>query len=158
MKEVHEYEKDLASIRDVMERSAKFISLSGLSGVLAGIYALIGAGAAYFVAQYPVSPLDYRQYSIREPDTFFKLLIIAALVLTASLTTGILLSKRKAKKHGLKFWTSVQSAFVFQSCYSTGFWWHFYFDHVIYRTFWTGSAGLPNFLRTGTYSSELKYF
>ena len=32
MKEVHEYEKDLASIRDVMERSAKFISLSGLSG------------------------------------------------------------------------------------------------------------------------------
>jgi hypothetical protein len=31
---------ELSSIRDLMERSAKFISLSGLSGVLAGIYAL----------------------------------------------------------------------------------------------------------------------
>ena len=106
MKDVHEYEKDLASIRDMMERSAKFISLSGLSGVLAGVYALIGAGAAYFVAQYPVSPLDYRQYSLNESDTFFKLLFIAGLVLAASMTTGLLLSIRKAKKHGLKFWTS----------------------------------------------------
>src|SRR5688572_8574945 len=106
MKEVHEYEKDLASIRNMMERSAKFISLSGLSGVLAGVYALIGAGAAYFVAPYPISPLDYRQYSLNEPDTIIKLLFIAGLVLAASLTTGLLLSIRKAKKHGLKFWTS----------------------------------------------------
>jgi len=113
MKEVHEYEKDLASIRNMMERSAKFISLSGLSGVLAGVYALVGAGAAYFVAQYPVSPLDYRQYSINEADTFFKLLIIAALVLAASITTGILLSKRKAKKHGLKFWTASSQRLFF---------------------------------------------
>jgi hypothetical protein len=105
MKEAHEYEKDLASIRSIMERSAKFISLSGLSGVLAGVYALIGAAAAYFVAHYPISPFDYRQYSINEGDVFFKLLVIAALVLFASLTTGILLSNRKAKKHGLKFWT-----------------------------------------------------
>ena len=105
MKEAHEYEKDLASIRSMMERSAKFISLSGLSGVLAGVYALIGAAAAYFVAHYPISPFDYRQYSINERDTFVKLLLIAALVLVASLTTGILLSNKKAKKHGLKFWT-----------------------------------------------------
>lgn len=106
MKDVHEYEKDLASIRNMMERSAKFISLSGLSGVLAGVYALIGAGAAYYVAQYPVSPLDYRQYSLNEPDTLFKLLFIAGVVLAASMTTGLVLSIRKAKKHGLKFWAS----------------------------------------------------
>ena len=113
MKEAHEYEKDLASIRSMMERSAKFISLSGLSGVLAGVYALIGAAAAYFVAHYPISPFDYRQYSINEGDIFFKLLVIAALVLVASLTTGILLSNRKAKKHGLKFWTpSSQRLFI----------------------------------------------
>lgn len=103
MKDVHEYEKDLASIRSMMERSAKFISLSGLSGVLAGVYALIGAAAAYYVAHYPVSPLAFRQYSIS--DRFSTLVLIAALVLAASLTTGLLLSKRKAKKHGLKFWT-----------------------------------------------------
>lgn len=38
---------ELASIRNLMERSSKFISLSGLSGILAGIYALIGAAFAF---------------------------------------------------------------------------------------------------------------
>lgn len=38
---------ELSSIRDLMERSAKFISLSGLSGVMAGIYAFAGAGIGY---------------------------------------------------------------------------------------------------------------
>ena len=105
MKEVHEYEKDLASIRNMMERSAKFISLSGLSGVLAGLYALTGAAVAYFVAHYPISPFDYRAYSVNEPEILFKLVVIAVLVLGASLITGLLFSKRKAKKHGLKLWT-----------------------------------------------------
>ena len=38
---------ELSSIRNLMERSAKFISLSGLSGILAGVYAIIGAGLGY---------------------------------------------------------------------------------------------------------------
>lgn len=106
MKEVKEYEKDLASIRDIMERSAKFISLSGLSGVLAGIYALAGAIAAYFLVHYPVSPFNYRIYSATAPDTLWKLLLIAFLVLSASLITGFYFSNKKAKKHGLKIWSS----------------------------------------------------
>lgn len=106
MKEVKEYEKDLASIRTIMERSAKFISLSGLSGVLAGIYALGGATAAYFVVHYPISPFRYRIYSVNEPSALSKLLLIALLVLAASATTGLWLSHLKAKKHGLKLWNS----------------------------------------------------
>jgi predicted lysophospholipase L1 biosynthesis ABC-type transport system permease subunit len=106
MKDVQEYEKDLASIRTMMERSAKFISLSGLSGILAGLYALCGATAAYFVVQYPLSPFHFRTYSTSELDILVKLLLIAAAVLVASLTTGLLLSNKKAKKHGLKFWTT----------------------------------------------------
>jgi len=43
-KSVHQ---NLESIRQLMERSVKFVSLSGLSGILAGIYALIGAVLAY---------------------------------------------------------------------------------------------------------------
>jgi hypothetical protein len=105
MKDVQEYERDLASIRSIMERSAKFISLSGLSGILAGLYALCGAVAAYFIIHYPLSPLRYRIYSINEPAALVKLLLIAAAVLVASLTTGMVLSNKKAKKHGLKFWT-----------------------------------------------------
>ncbi len=38
---------EINSIKKIMERSTKFISLSGLSGIMAGVYALIGAGIAY---------------------------------------------------------------------------------------------------------------
>ena len=105
MKDIKEYEKDLASIRDIMEKTAKFISLSGLSGVLAGIYALLGATAAYFIAQYPVSPFQYRIYSLQSPDTLWKLILIAGVVLGASLATGFYFSSKKAEKHGVKLWT-----------------------------------------------------
>lgn len=37
----------LSEIRSLMERSSRFISLSGLSGVAAGVFALIGAAAVY---------------------------------------------------------------------------------------------------------------
>jgi hypothetical protein len=106
MKDIHEYEKDIASIRTMMERSAKFISLSGLSGVLAGVYALLGASAAYYTVHYPISPFRYRIYSIREIDNLWKLLAIAAVVLVASISTVLWLSNQKAKKHNLKLWNS----------------------------------------------------
>jgi hypothetical protein len=41
--------EDLIAIRNMMERSSKFLSLSGLSGVVAGICALVGAAVAYFL-------------------------------------------------------------------------------------------------------------
>ncbi len=41
------YLNDLKDIKEMMSKSSQFISLSGLSGVLAGIYALIGAYFAY---------------------------------------------------------------------------------------------------------------
>ena len=112
MKEIQEYEKDLASIRDIMERTAKFISLSGLSGVLAGLYALAGAAAAYYLVQYPVSPFKYRTYSATDTGVLFELLVIAALVLAASLATGLYFSNRKAKKHGIKLWTGASRKLV----------------------------------------------
>jgi hypothetical protein len=106
MKEIHEYEKDLSSIRTMMERSVKFISLSGLAGVLAGIYALIGAAIAYFMIHYPISPFRYRIYSVNDPVTLFKLLAVAIAVLTVSLSSGIWMSYRKAKKYNTTLWNS----------------------------------------------------
>jgi hypothetical protein len=112
MKDVREYEKDIASIRTMMERSAKFISLSGLSGVLAGAYALLGAVAAYLMAHYPISPVHFRIYSIQDPGTLGKLLVIATLVLLASVSTGLWLSQRKAKKHGVELWSAASKRMV----------------------------------------------
>ncbi|MBT1703981.1 hypothetical protein [Chryseosolibacter indicus] len=106
MKDITEYEKDLSSIRNMMERSVKFISLSGISGVMAGIYALIGATTAYFTIHYPVSPLNYRTYSVNERTILIKLSIIAIIVLTASIGTALWFSQRKAKKHKVSLWNT----------------------------------------------------
>ena len=36
-----------------MNKSSRFISLSGLSGILAVVYALVGAAAAYYIVSNP---------------------------------------------------------------------------------------------------------
>jgi len=100
------YESDIASIRSMMERTSKFISLSGLSGVLAGVYALAGAGVAYFMIQYPRSPLTYRTESLQPSDIVFKLVAVAVMVLVASLGTGLWFTARKARKVGARVWDS----------------------------------------------------
>ena len=112
MKDIPEYEKDLASIRTMMERSAKFLSLSGLSGVLAGVYALVGATAAYFIVQYPISPFSLRVSSVNESTTLYKLLSIALVVLIASISTGLWLSSRKARKNGASLWSQTTQKLV----------------------------------------------
>jgi predicted lysophospholipase L1 biosynthesis ABC-type transport system permease subunit len=112
MKDAQDYEKDIASIRNIMERSAKFISLSGLSGVLAGFYALAGAAAAYYIVHYPLSPFQYRILSINEGEILWKLILVATVVLIASVGTGLLLSNRKAKRNGLTLWNSASRQLV----------------------------------------------
>jgi len=104
MKETPDYEKDIASIRSMMERSVKFISLSGLSGILAGIYALTGASVAYYLVYYPSSPFGFRFHYIDEQVVLIKLIGIAALVLLFSIGTGYFLSLQKAKKLGTTVW------------------------------------------------------
>lgn len=105
MKEIQDYREDIASIRQIMEGSFKVISLSGLSGILAGCYALVGSAIAFYLVHLPLSPFHKRIKSIQEPEVFWVLLLIAVSVLVASLATGYLLSARKAKKLGIKLWT-----------------------------------------------------
>jgi hypothetical protein len=112
MKEKQDYSQDLASIRNLMERSVKVISLSGLSGVLAGIYAILGAIGAYYIVHYPISPFNYRIFSIQDSNNLYKLLALAGIVLLASLATGVILSQRKAKRLNQKFWNSTSKKLV----------------------------------------------
>lgn len=95
---------ELNSIRNLMERSAKFISLSGLSGIMAGIYALIGAGLGYYMVYGPSSGLQYRNNYINEPEIIWRLFYIATLVLLLSLATGIWLTLRKAGRKNQNVW------------------------------------------------------
>ncbi len=92
---------ELSSIRDLMERSAKFISLSGLSGVMAGIYAIIGAVLGWEILTHESEGLLRNDYLV-----IGQLFIVAFGVLILSIGTGVLLSIRKAKKLGQPFWNT----------------------------------------------------
>lgn len=104
MKNTEGYENDLAAIRATMERSAKFMSLSGLSGILAGVYALIGAAYAYYVIYYPEPPFGFRLYLGTESSIVIKLIVTAAVVLLLSLATAFILSQQKARKLNVSIW------------------------------------------------------
>jgi hypothetical protein len=103
MNKYNEQLETLAEIRSLMERSSRFISLSGLSGVFAGIFALIGALAAYLYLDLPItSPGYYELKPVDEVSFFF--LADALFVLSASMAVCIILSIRKAKQKGLSVW------------------------------------------------------
>jgi MFS family permease len=95
---------ELNSIRNLMERSAKFISLSGLSGILAGIYALVGAALGYYLVYGNSGGLDYRDHYVNDQAIIWQLFIVGVVVLALSLGTGIFLTVRKAKDKGEKVW------------------------------------------------------
>lgn len=98
---------ELSSIRNLMERSSKFISLSGLSGIMAGIYALIGAFMSYKIVYSEQGFLQYRDLYLNGLQLLLKLAGIGAAVLVLSLITGIVLTIRQARKKGEKFWNPV---------------------------------------------------
>lgn len=98
------YHEDLSHIRSMMERSSRFISLSGLSGVFAGLAALIGAGYVYFI--FLREGIDYfdgdrnffGQALVRE------LVIVGTAILLAAIFSGYIFTANKSKKKGLKIW------------------------------------------------------
>jgi uncharacterized membrane protein HdeD (DUF308 family) len=106
MKE-REIHAELASIRDLMERSSKFMSLSGLSGVLAGIYALIGARTGYGIVYAKYGGPTVTEGYAENPAVYHQLVLIALSVLVLSIATCILLSIRQAKRNGQQAWNPV---------------------------------------------------
>lgn len=106
----HQHLKDLAEIRSLMERSSRFISLSGLSGVAAGLFALLGAAAVYIYLG--IMPFDgnlYKDFDVlrltEHREGLLKFLLLDALiVLVLAVASGIFFTTRKAIKKGQKIW------------------------------------------------------
>ena len=96
----------LKEIRGMMEKSTKFLSLSGLSGVFAGIFALLGALAAFIY--FDSGNIKYDEYYNVLGDTPVNalrfLLIDGLVVLTLAMLSGYYFSRRKAKKMKVSFW------------------------------------------------------
>lgn len=88
---------DLKAIREMMEKSTKFLSLSGLSGVLAGITAIFGAAFAWFYLLKDPAATNYSRFS-----EMLILLADALIVLALSISFGIYFSWKKARKNNQK--------------------------------------------------------
>lgn len=86
----------------MMERSSKFLSLSGLSGITAGVIASIGAAFAYFhILQEPLAAnLDTTHEAMFHKMTL--LVADASVILLLSICSGIYFSWRKSVKKNLK--------------------------------------------------------
>lgn len=107
MKQQQDYIRDISEIRSMMERSTKFLSLSGWAGIMAGVYALIGAYVAYKVFYF--NPDEVVYWSIRErifSAGLIKVMVLAIVVLMLSVGTAYYLSNRRAVKRNEKLWNA----------------------------------------------------
>ncbi|WP_109830326.1 hypothetical protein [Reichenbachiella versicolor] len=103
--EKQKYLDDLQDIKTIMDRSSRFISLSGMSGVIAGISALVGAYLAYSTVYSGQDYLNYRHANL----SFYNLTIlfsIAVGVLITSIVGGIYFTHQKSKKTNQNIWNS----------------------------------------------------
>lgn len=104
--------KEIGQIRSLMERSSKFISISGMSGVLIGIYAIVGAAVAYVTLFGFTNQTAYPgEYATSNP-VLAKLVWIAVVVLCASLLTGWWMARRKARRVGQSIWNQASRSLL----------------------------------------------
>ena len=93
------YLDDLKDIKNLMNKSSKFISLSGWSGICIGLIALIAA----FIAK---NIIDYQFAVYSESNIKLNLVVLAIITLITSLIFGTIFTYNKSKRIGQKIWTS----------------------------------------------------
>ena len=83
------HQEDLVHIRSMMERSSRFISLSGLSGVFAGLSALLGG--VYVYQLFKVNGIEYFEdnHQLYSTSLITELILTAFVILLFALAFGI---------------------------------------------------------------------
>jgi hypothetical protein len=111
MESKQEYFEDLKTIRKIMEESSRFLSLSGLSGIFAGLAALAGGIIAFTVFLHGNLFDNGEFYRNLSPGNLknlkLQLFIDAVLVLVLAVGASLYFSYRKSKKDGVRIWTPV---------------------------------------------------
>lgn len=98
--------EDLAHIKEMMERSSRFISLSGLSGVGAGIIGLITGITAMYLTNDYFSAFDSNDLKVYDFELLSKLVGLGITALFLAIFFGCFFTIRKSKHLGLTIWTS----------------------------------------------------
>ncbi len=109
MKEDRDYVNDLADIRSMMERSSKFLSLSGWAGIMAGIYALAGVFIAYYIFNFNPDQINYNPANGNIPGV----ILLALFILLLALGTAVFFSYKNSKKNGENIWNPTSKRLLF---------------------------------------------
>jgi hypothetical protein len=112
MENTKQHLEHLAEMRSLMERSTRFLSLSGLSGIWAGLCAVAGASIIYrYLGMRPFAvggKYDYYERAIqsgRWGGNYISVFIWLALaIVVAALAGGLFFTWRKAQQKGHKVW------------------------------------------------------
>lgn len=109
----------ISEMRDLMNRSSRFVSLSGLSGVSAGFFAICGATIVWYALKSGFYHVPFNINDWLSDDRSFLgelfsmlgiffiyrfLVIISIIVLFLALFSAWWFAKRKAKKAGMTLW------------------------------------------------------
>ena len=114
MKEQKDYSKDIAEIRSMMERSSKFLSLAGWAGIMAGIYALLGAYIAKYVFNFNSDEKDFGgMQSGTLSSGFSQVIFLAIVILILAIGTAVFLSYRKSNRRQEQLWNPTAKRMLF---------------------------------------------
>ncbi|WP_224996323.1 hypothetical protein [Cesiribacter sp. SM1] len=121
MTQQHEQLATLQEIRSIMDRSSRFISLSGLSGVFAGLCALASAGVVKWYLY--IRSIRYSDlYSLQlELETAVFLAMVATLVLTGAVGTAFCFTFQNAQKIKQPIWNSHGKRLLMNLCIPLAF-------------------------------------
>ncbi len=94
----------LNDIRDLMERSSRFISLSGFSGIIIGMLTIICV--SWYCNRYSINPLDVDyEYLETLPKEHFRVALLTALgLLCSSIAIATFMSVRRARQMNVPVW------------------------------------------------------
>lgn len=99
MREEQDHARDLVEIRSMMERSSKFVWLSGWAGIIAGFYAITGAYIAWQTFHFNPKEITYVP-----AGGFLNIILLAIAVWVLAAGTATLLSYNKARQRGERLW------------------------------------------------------
>lgn len=97
----------IQDIRQLMNKSVRFLSLSGLAGIVAGVLALCAGTIALERINWNI---EYHFYTLSDSIYFF---YVGTATLIITLIISYLLTAKQAKKQGVKIWDETgKKAFV----------------------------------------------